>query len=49
MKKLSTYGKYSKYIDGLREILKLSMPELAKWDRKIQNNWLKSKKFLVDV
>jgi hypothetical protein len=49
MKKLSTYGKYSKYIDGLREILTISMPELAKWDRKIQNNWLKSKKFLVDV
>jgi len=49
MKKLSTYGKYSKYVDGLREILKLSIPELSKWDRKIQNNWLKSKKFLVDV
>jgi hypothetical protein len=49
MRRLSTYKKYAKYIDGLREILKLSMPELAKWDRKIQNNWLKSKKFLVDV
>lgn len=49
MRRLSTYGKYSKYIDGLREILRVSMPELSKWDRKIQNNWLKSKKFLVDV
>jgi hypothetical protein len=49
MKKLSTYGKSAKYIDGLREILSVPMPELAKWDRKIQNNWLKSKTFLVDV
>jgi len=49
MRQLSTYKKYAKHIDGLREILKVSMPELAKWDRKIQNNWLKSKKFLVDV
>jgi len=49
MRRLSTYGKYSKYIDGLREILKISMPELDKWDRKIQNNWLKSKKFLVNI
>ena len=49
MKRLSTYGKYSKYIDGLREILKVSIPELSKWDRKIQNNWLKSKKFIVNI
>jgi len=49
IRKLSTYGKYSKYIDGLREILKISMPELGKWDKKIQNNWLKSKKFIVNI
>lgn len=49
MRRLSTYSKYSKYIDGLREILKISMPELSKWDRKIQNNWLRSKKFLVNI
>jgi hypothetical protein len=49
LSKMSTYGKYSKYIRGLREILKISMNELGGWDRKIQNNWLKSKKFLVDV
>jgi len=49
MRKLSTYDKYSKYIRGLREILNISMPELAKWDRKIQNNWLKSKKFIVSI
>jgi hypothetical protein len=49
MKRLSTYGKYSKYIDGLRKILLLSMNDISNWDRNIQNNWLKSKKFLVDV
>lgn len=49
MRRLSTYSKYSKYIDGLREILKVSVPELSKWDLKIQNNWLKSKKFLVSI
>jgi hypothetical protein len=49
MRRMSTYDKYSGCIRGLREILKVSMTELDKWDRKIQNNWLKSKKFLVDV
>jgi len=49
MTQMSTYNKYSKYIDGLREILKVSMAELDKWDRKIQNNWLKSKKFIVTI
>jgi hypothetical protein len=33
----------------MREILKISMGELTKWDRKIQNNWLKSKKFIVNI
>jgi hypothetical protein len=49
MKRLSTYGKYSKYIDGLREILKISMNELSGWDKKIQNNWINSKKFIVTI
>lgn len=49
MKHLETYSKYSKYIRGLREILKINMNELSNWDRKIQNNWLTSKKFLVDI
>jgi len=49
MKRLSTYGKYSKYIDGLREILTVSMTELGKFDKKLQNNWLKSKKFIVSI
>lgn len=49
LKRMSTYGKYAKHIDGLREILKISMNELSGWDRKIQNNWLKSKKFIVNI
>jgi len=49
MKRLSTYKQYAKYIDGLREILKIPMSELSRWDRKIQNNWLKSKKFLINI
>jgi hypothetical protein len=49
MRKLSTYEKYSKYIRGLREVLKISSGELSKWDRKIQNNWLKSKKFITSI
>ena len=49
MKRLTTYPQYSKYIDGLKEILSISLTEMSKWDRKIQNNWLKSKKFIVNV
>jgi hypothetical protein len=49
MKGLETYGKYSKYIRGLKEILRINMNEVSNWDRTIQNNWLKTKKFLVDV
>lgn len=49
MQLMSTYNKYSKYIDGLHDILKIPMTELHKWDRNIRNNWLKSNKFLVDV
>lgn len=49
MRGLETYGKYSKYIRGLKDILAINMNELNGWDRKIQNNWCKSKKFLVDL
>jgi hypothetical protein len=49
MSKLSTYGKYNQCIDGLREILRISMPELSKCDLSIQKNWLQSKKFIVNV
>lgn len=49
MKRLTTYGQYSKYIDGLAAILKISMNELHGWDRRIQTNWLNKKKFLVNV
>lgn len=49
MRNLETYGQYSKYIRALRDILSISIKELEGWDRKIQNNWCKSKKFLVDI
>ena len=49
MKQLSTYKNYSKYIDGLREILSVSMNDISNWDRKIKNNWLRKKKFIIDV
>lgn len=49
MKSFSTYRNNSNYINGLYEILKISSKELQEYDRKIQNNWLKNKKFLVEV
>lgn len=49
MKGFSTYKKNSQYILGLYEILKISAAELQKWDKEIQNNWLKKKTFMVDV
>lgn len=49
MKGFSTYKNNSNYINGLYEILKISSKELQGYDRKIQNNWLKQKKFLVEV
>lgn len=49
MRQLSTYKKYSKYIDALYELLKLNVKHFSDFDKQIQNNWLKKKKFLVDV
>ena len=49
LKGMSTYRQYSKYIDGLKEILCVNMDEILKWDRKIQTNWLGKKKFIVNV
>ncbi len=49
MKDFSTYKKNSKYIRGLYEILSISAKELQSWDREIQENWLKNKKFMVDL
>jgi len=49
MQQLSTYGKYSEYIDALYELLKLHTKHFNNFDKQIQNNWLKKKKFLVDI
>jgi hypothetical protein len=49
MKQLSTYNKYSKYIDGLKEILTIPTTEISKWNRNIKDNWLGGKKFTVDI
>lgn len=49
MRELSTYNKYSKYIDGLKEMLTIPITDISKWDRNIKDNWLGSKKFTVDI
>jgi len=49
MQQLSTYRKYSKYIDALYELLKLHTKHFNDFDKQIQNNWLRKKKFLVDI
>ncbi len=49
MKGFSTYRKHSEYILGLYEILKISTSNLQGWDREIQKNWIKKKKFMVEV
>lgn len=49
MKGFSTYRKHSEYILGLYEILKISTSNLQGWDREIQKNWVKKKKFMVEV
>jgi len=49
MRKMSSYKEHSKYVDALYEILKIKTNELMKWDRRIKNNWLSGKKFIVDV
>lgn len=49
MKRLSTYRQYSTYIDGLKEILAAPIDKIASWDRKIQNNWLRDRRFFVHI
>ena len=49
MRSFSTFAKNEKYIRGLYEILKISAAHLQGWDCEIQNNWLKHKKFMVEV
>jgi hypothetical protein len=46
MKSLSTYKMYSKYIDGLREVLKNSTKAFHDYDKGLQKNWLEGAKFL---
>jgi hypothetical protein len=46
MRKLSTYGMYSKYIDGLYEVLKNSSKAFQDYDKSLQKNWLEGAKFL---
>jgi len=48
LRSMSTYNEYSKYIDGLYEILKIKTKELTGWDRRIKKNWLEKKKFIVN-
>lgn len=43
MKQLSTYSKYSSYIDSLYSILNSSNETLAAFDRSIKKNWLEGK------
>lgn len=49
MKSFSTFRKHSQYIYGLHEILKISTTNLQGWDREIQKNWVRQKKFMVEV
>jgi len=49
MKSFSTFRKHSQYIYGLHEILKISTSNLQGWDREIQKNWVRKKKFMVEV
>lgn len=46
MRGLSTYKTYSKYIDGLYEVLKNSTKTFRDYDKDIKNNWLGNAKFL---
>jgi hypothetical protein len=49
IKRFSTYKDNSHYIRGLHEILNISGKELTGFNRDLQENWLKNKKFLVEV
>lgn len=46
MRKLSTYKQYSKYIDGLYELLKNTTKSFQDYNKRLQNNWLEGAKFL---
>lgn len=46
MKTLSTYKKYSKYVDGLYEILKNNTKTFQEYPKELRNNWLNGNKFI---
>lgn len=46
MRKLTTYGRYSKEIDGLYEILKNNTKTFHEFDKEIKANWLGGRKFI---
>ena len=46
MKDLSTYNKYSKYIDGLREVLKNNTKSFHESNRNLKKTWVEGAKFL---
>jgi hypothetical protein len=46
MRSLSTYKQYSKYIDGLYEILKNRTKAFHEYNKRLQSNWLEGSKFL---
>jgi len=46
MRKLSTYKQYSKYIDGLYELLKNTTKAFQDYDKRLQSSWLEDKPFL---
>jgi hypothetical protein len=47
MKRLTTYKIYSKYIDGLYEVLKNKTETFHKYDKRLQSNWLEGREFLT--
>jgi hypothetical protein len=49
MKGMSTFKENEDAIRALYEVLKISTKELAGWSREIKENWLRKKKFLVDL
>lgn len=49
IRRLSTYSKYSVYIDGLMEVLLAPISKISKLDTRIKNSWIGKKKFFIDV
>lgn len=47
IRRLETYNKYSAYVDGLYEVLKLRPAHLQKIDVDIKKNWIKGNDFII--